>query len=196
MRRLFTIVVLMLSAVPAADVLATTVRHPDLLYPAPALEAGIEGWVQVAFWVDAGCNLVLDVHASDPEDVFDEAAVSGLRRSMIAETALVDWSQVPVEQPDEGDILTEVEYRAIREAVAESGPWPTVRTIAFHDNSNTEIACRFDVDGQLLSAEFRRSGELLRGLTGVQLSREQYLLPPDSVRSRRFEFQTDKDAAN
>ena len=150
-----------------ATVVLTAGMHPTpgtsarvgTIYPKEALEAGIEGWVDLAYWVDGACNLVVEVIAAEPEGVFEEAAQANFRRQVTAERELVDWSRIPGYTEPDGRPMTEAEYRLRHEAVESGGPWPRVKALYLDMFGGERLRCRFDAEERFVSVEVGPSEE-------------------------------------
>jgi len=141
---------------------ATTVRVSPI-YPEEALSAGIEGWVELAYYVDESCTLVTEIVAADPEGVFEAAAIRSLQRTIVSEEPEIDWSKVGVAKPSSSSILSEDEASALNAKIDDAGPWPTVKTIRDLKLPPRRIECHLDTAGELqFVMEFTSSGDFTR----------------------------------
>lgn len=152
------------------------------LYPASALEDGVEGWVELDFWVDEACEFRAQVVAAEPERIFDAVALEQLVALHVHDEEEIDWAKVGYTPtaPSEGDALTQSEYEALRADVDSKGPWPIKRTITGFTEGL--VQCDFAPDGALVSIQvLTSSGESVYSgepglVVGKQQSRMRFLI--------------------
>jgi hypothetical protein len=135
-------------------------------YPEIAVQGGIDGWVDLAYELDAQCELHVEVLASDPEGIFEDVARRNWLRMMVVETEEVDWGSVPNVAKSDDRIMSQAEYNLIRATVDAAGPWPRLRVVRTPHDWGVAVTCRLTADGHVLSidrsivsADDRHSGE-------------------------------------
>ena len=126
------------------------------IYPAVAIEKGIEGWVELDYWVNDVCEFVAKVVESDPKGVFEDAAIKNLERTLVHDEEIVDWSQITAASRLESgtEPLSQSDHEIIHGEIEAKGPWPMIRTILNIDSSNKELRCWFSPDGSLERIEY------------------------------------------
>ena len=147
------LIIELVSALAIGVTLPASASGTGVLYPESALENGIEGWVEVRFWVDHACEFKAEVLSAEPEGVFDDVAVARLESMHVRDEEDVDWSKVGFEPSlgADGEAMSAAEYESLRAEVDSAGPWPRKRTIVGFPNG--EVLCRFGLDGTLLSID-------------------------------------------
>jgi hypothetical protein len=178
MRAVITTVILLAGV---ASAFAGKVNWP---YPKSALDAGIEGWVEVNFWVDHNCDLIVNVHAAEPQGVFDDAAVNQFHKITTSETELIEWSKVPGHEEPGGSPISPETYLALMDAVKKEGPWPLTRTHYFYfvTEPSDKIVCYFSRNRNLESVEIYSREEIIRQLSDSEIQPGEFLRDSESTK--------------
>lgn len=149
-------------------------------YPASALEDGIEGWVELSYWVDDACKFRVEVVAADPEGVLDAVALDRLVALHVNDEEEIDWAVVGYTPPTlaEGEALSQSEYARLKADVDAKGPWPVQRTITGFPEGR--VQCDFASDGALVAMQvLTPDGERVssdESVVGKQQSRMRFIM--------------------
>lgn len=163
------------------------------LYPANALNAGMEGWVELTYSVNAACDLVLETHASEPKKIFEDAAVRNARRMLMVEGDLIDWSKIPDANLSEDRPIDFETYKALLSVAKSLGPWPKWRRIHAFQSDGIDLECRFDTNGNLIWVKFYKAGTLQKELTVEEVTPGALLRKEQTFRIR---FEIDDENTN